>query len=225
MTSEPIEPVIPSEPVPPIKPNVTRRSPWRVVVRSTFAVWVVLCVVAGAYMLSSHLLTLPTPELSDLGPQNSAVAQRRSTEQGRWLVVHILDQECKCSLRVLDHLLAGPRPADVVERIVLIGGKVTPDHSAAIRARGFDLDLVTPEELARRYRVQAAPLLVVIDPADKVSYVGGYSSRKQSADLRDVAVVEALRRGEPVTPLPTFGCAVGRSLRDRIDPLGIRNWK
>jgi hypothetical protein len=212
-------------PAPPIEKNVTPRSPWRVVVRGAFAVWVVLCVVAGGYMLSSHLLTLPTPELSDLGPQHSAVAERRSTQQGRWLVVHILDQECKCSLRVLDHLLAAPRPADVVERIVLIGGKVSPAQRAAIQARGLDLDLVTPEELADRYRVQAAPLLVVIDPADRVSYVGGYSSRKQSADLRDVAIIEALRRGESVTPLPTFGCAVGRSLRARIDPLGIRNWK
>jgi hypothetical protein len=212
-------------PAPPIEKNVTPRSPWRVVVRGAFAVWVVLCVVAGGYMLSSHLLTLPTPELSDLGPQHSAVAERRSTQQGRWLVVHILDQECKCSLRVLDHLLAGPRPADTVERIVLIGGTLSPERSAAIRARGFDLDHVTPAELGERYRVEAAPLLIVIDPADKVSYVGGYSPRKQSADVRDVAMVEALRRGERVTPLPTFGCAVGRGLRARIDPLGIRNWK
>ena len=209
---------------PPLKPSVTARPAWRAVVRGVFAVWVALCLVAGGYMLSSHLLTLPTPELSDLGSQHSAIAQRRSTQQGRWLVVHILDQECKCSLRVLDHLLAGPRPADAVERVVLIG-KVSPTQSAAILARGFDLDVVTPDELAERYRVQAAPLLIVIDPADRVSYVGGYSSRKQSADLRDVAIVAALRRGEPVTPLPTFGCAVGRSLRARIDPLGIRNWK
>jgi len=43
--------------------------------------------------------------------------------------------------------------------------------------------------------------------------------------VRDVAVVEALRRGEAVEPLPTFGCAVGRALKEKIDPLGIRNWK
>jgi hypothetical protein len=209
---------------PPIQPNVPRRSPWRVVVRSAFVIWVALCVVIGGYMLSSHLLTLPTPELSDLGPQRSAVAVRRSTQHGRWLAVHILDQECKCSLRVLDHLLATQRPADVVERIVLIGG-ARPDRMALIAAKGFDLDVVTPEQLAQRYRVQAAPLLIVIDPADTVSYVGGYTPRKQGSDVRDIAVIEALRRGEPVTPLPAFGCAVGRSLKDKIDPLGIRNWK
>ena len=67
--------------------------------------------------------------------------------------------------------------------------------------------------------------MVVIDPGDAVRYVGGYTPRKQADDVRDVAVLEALRRGEPVEPLPTFGCAVGRSLRAKIDPFGIRNWK
>jgi hypothetical protein len=209
-----------------IRPNVRPRSRWRVILlRGTFAIWVVCCIVGGAYMLSGHLLTLPTPDLTDLGPQRSAVAARRSTQQGKWLAVHILDQECKCSLRVLDHLLTEPRPRGVVERVVLIAGEVSPDRIAAIHDRGFDLDIVTPDQLAERYRVQAAPLMVVLDPADAVRYVGGYTPRKQADDVRDVAVVEALRRGEPVEPLPTFGCAVGRGLREKIDPLGIRNWK
>jgi hypothetical protein len=208
-----------------MKPTVAPSSPWRAVLRAAFAVWVVCCVVGGGYLLSGHLLTLPTPELTDLGFQHSAVAQRRPSQQGRWLVVHVLDQDCQCSLRVLDHLLADPRPADVAERIVLIADAVEPNRVAAIAARGFDLDIVTPDQLAERYHVEAAPLLVVTDPADTVRYVGGYTPRKQAADVRDVAVVGALRRGERVEPLPTFGCAVGRSLRKAIDPLGIRSWK
>jgi hypothetical protein len=210
---------------PPIRPNVKPPSHWRAALRIVFAVWVLCCVIGGAYLLSAHLLTLPTPDLTDLGPQRSAVAQRRSSQQGQWLAVHILDQECKCSQRVLDHLLAKPRPRDVVERIVLIAGEVAPDRISAIHARGFDLDIVTPDQLADRYRVQAAPLMVVIDPTDAVRYVGGYTPRKQADDVRDVAVLEALMRGEPVEPLPTFGCAVGRGLRAKIDPFGIRNWK
>jgi hypothetical protein len=190
--------------------------------RVAFAAWVVCCLVAGGYLLSSHLLTLPTPEISDLGVQRSAVVARGPSQQGRWLVVHVLDQDCVCSLRVLDHLLADPRPADVAERIVLIATEVSADRRAAIAARGIELDVVTPEELAGRYRVEAAPLLIVADPADAVRYVGGYTPRKQAADVRDVKVVEALRRGERVAALPTFGCAVGRSLRDKIDPLGLR---
>jgi hypothetical protein len=55
-----------------------------------------------------------------------------------------------------------------------------------------------------------------------VRYVGGYTPRKQAADVRDLAVITAIRRGEAVEPLPTFGCAVGRALTDQVDPLGIR---
>jgi hypothetical protein len=215
----------PDQATPPIRPTIVPRSPWRAVIRGAFVVWIVCCVVGGSYLLSGHLLTLPTPELTDLGPQRSAVAQRRSSQRGQWLAVHILDQDCKCSQRVLDHLLTEPRPAGVVERVVLIASEVSSDRIAAIHARGFDLDIVTPDELAQRYRVEAAPLMVVIDPGDSVRYVGGYTPRKQAADVRDVAMLDALRRGESVEPLPTFGCAVGRSLRGRIDPLGIRNWK
>jgi hypothetical protein len=203
---------------------IPRRSPWRTVLRVAFAAWVLACVVGGAYMLSAHLLTLPAPEITDLGLQRAAVAHRQPFQKGRWLAVHILDQDCVCSLRVLDHLLADPRPADVAERIVLIASSVSPERIAAVAARGFDLDIVTPDELADRYHVEAAPLLVVLDPGDRLRYVGGYTPRKQAADVRDVAVVEALRRGQPVDPLPTFGCAVGRSLRRKVDPLGLRNW-
>jgi hypothetical protein len=209
----------------PLRPSTPPRTRRRIAVRVAFALWVVMCTVLGGYLLSAHLLTLPTPEITDLGPQRSAIAARQSTQQGRWLAVHVLDQECTCSLRVLDHLLTAPRPSGLVERIVLIASDVGPIRQAVIRARGYDLDVVTPEDLAARYRVQAAPLLIIIDPADNVSYVGGYTPRKQADDIRDGALIAALRRGEHVTPLPTFGCAVGRALRAKIDPLGIRNWK
>ena len=208
-----------------MKPAIIARRPWQTPLRVALALWVVACLVGGAYLLAAHILTLPAPDITDLGLQRSAAAQRSPSQHGRWFVVHILDQDCVCSLRVLDHLLADPRPADVAERIVLIADAVSPERSAAIIAHGFDLDIVTPEELGKRYHVEAAPLLVVIDPGDKLRYVGGYTPRKQAEDVRDVAVVEALRRGRSVEPLPTFGCAVGRSLRDKVDPIGLRNWK
>jgi len=195
----------------------------RALVRATFVAWIVCCLVAGAYMLGAHLLTLPKPDAGDL--QRSAVMGRLPSQRGRWLAVHVLDQDCKCSQRVLDHLLAGPRPLAVAERVVLIASAVAPERIAAITAAGFDLDIVTPDQLFARYHLEAAPLLVVADPANTVRYIGGYGPRKQAADLRDVAMIEALERGERVAPLPTFGCAVSRGLRTAVDPLGIRSWK
>lgn len=194
-------------------------------VRTAFAVWATVVVVVSAYLLSSHLLTLPAPSAGDVGLQRAIAAQRRPEQRGRWLVVHVLDADCKCSLRVLEHLLEGNRPVGVAERVVLVAATPDAEQVRAIRAHGFDLDVVTPEQLGDRYQVGAAPLLIITDPRDRVHYVGGYGPRKQSAALRDAAVITAVLAGASVDPLPTFGCAIGRSLQTKIDPLGLRGWK
>lgn len=175
-------------------------------------------------MLASHLLTLPAPAAADPELHQAIAAHRRAEQRDRWLVLHVVLDDCKCSQRVLDHLLADRRPGGVAERVVL----VTEDRAAAaapgaaIRAHGFDLDVVTPDELVAQYGIEVAPLLVIVDPHDTVRYVGGYTPRKQAADIRDVAVITAVRRGTAVEPLPTFGCAIGRALRSKLDPLGVR---
>jgi hypothetical protein len=199
-------------------------SSWaRHVARGLFVVWIAGFVVVGAYLLAPHLLTLPVPDTADPGFQRSMV-QRLPAQHGRWLVLHVLDEDCLCSQRVLDHLLASPRPAETAERIVLISRHEDAARVAAIRAHGFDLDVVTPDQLVARYRVEAAPLLVIVSPADGVRYVGGYTPRKQAADIRDVQILAAVRAGERVVPLPTFGCAVGARLSQTVDPLGLRRW-
>lgn len=184
--------------------------------------WAGLCVVLGAYLLAGHLLTLPTPTAADPELRQAIAANRHADQRDRWLVLHVLSEDCKCSRRVLDHLLADHRPAGVIERIVLVSEHGAAELGAAIRARGFELDAVTPDELVARYHVEAAPLLVIVDPHDSVRYVGGYTPRKQAADMRDVAVIAASLQGETVEPLPTFGCAVGRALTTKLDPFGIR---
>lgn len=176
-------------------------------------------------MLIDHLLTLPAPAATDMALHQAIASQRKADQRDRWLVLHVIAEGCGCSQRVLDHLLTDRRPSDLVERIVFVTEQPSGAAStvAPIRSRGFDLDVVTPEELGARYQVEAAPLLVIVDPGDTVRYVGGYTPRKQAADLRDVAMIEATRRGEIVKPLPAFGCAVGRALRSQLDPFGIRN--
>jgi thioredoxin-related protein len=187
-------------------------------------VWVAACVVVGTYLLASHLLTLPAPAPADPVLHQAISAQRRAHQRDRWLVLHVVFDECKCSQRVLEHLLAVPRPADVAERVVLVTEhrETAAEAIAAIGAHGFELDVVTPDQLVARYHVEAAPLLVIVDPRDTVRYVGGYTPRKQADDVRDLALIAAVRHGEPVEPLPTFGCAVGRALSSKVDPLGIR---
>lgn len=196
------------------------------------AAWVLLCVVAGGYLLASHLLTLPIPAVESPALHRAITAHRGDHQRDRWLVLHVVYDGCRCSRQVLDHLLASSsaspgassRPADLAERVVLItdSGTAPAATTDAIRAHGFELEVVSAARLVERYGIEAAPLLVIVDPTDHVRYVGGYTPRKQAADIRDLAVIDAVRRGVPVAPLPAFGCAIGKELRAQLDPLGIR---
>jgi thioredoxin-related protein len=205
-------------------PEVPRSPKTKTLVYGGIIAWVAVCVALGTYLLASHLLTLPAPSPVDPVLHQAIAAHRRIHQRDRWLVLHVVFDECACSERVLDHLLADPRPPGVAERIILVTEHRAARAAwiAAIPARGFELDVVTPEQLAAEYHIEAAPLLVIVDPHDTVRYVGGYTPRKQAADVRDLAVIAAVQRGEAVEPLPTFGCAISRALNSRLDPLGIR---
>jgi hypothetical protein len=187
--------------------------------------WALLCVLLGGFLLARHLLTLPTPPAGDPSLVRAIAATRSPAERGRWLALHVLYDECGCSQRVLDSLLSGAprtRLAGVVERVVYISDHAAPPVLAgALAARGFALDVVTPDQLGARYHLEAAPLLVVVAPDDTLRYLGGYTPRKQIADVRDVAIITLTRIGVHVAPLPTFGCAVSTTLRDQLDPLAI----
>jgi hypothetical protein len=186
--------------------------------------WVAVCLAVGIYLLASHLLTLPAPAAADPVLRRGIVAHRRIQQLGRWLALHVVYDECKCSQRVLDRLLEERRPPELAERVILVTEhrEARAAWIAAIPERGFELDVVTPDQLVADYHIEAAPLMVIVDPEDTVRYIGGYTPRKQADDVRDLAVIAAVRRGDTVEPLPTFGCAVGRALNDKLDPLGIR---
>jgi hypothetical protein len=205
-------------------PAVPRSQMSNMLIYGGISVWAAACVVAGTYLLAAHLLTLPAPAPTDPVLHRGIAAHRGAHQLDRWLVLHVVFDECGCSLRVLDHLLADSRPPGVAERIVLVTEHRAARAAwiAAIPAHGFDLDVVTPEQLVAEYHIEASPLLVIVDPHDTVRYVGGYTPRKQASDVRDVAVIAAVQRGEIVEPLPTFGCAISRALNSRLDPLGIR---
>jgi hypothetical protein len=206
-----------------MRPPPDARSPTRrLLVYGGLAAWVAACVVVGAYLLASHLLTLPTPAPGDPILHRAIAAHRHAGQRDRWLVLHVVFDDCGCSQRVLAHLLSTSRPAGVAERVVYVTERPAEASTGAIPAHGLELDVVTPDQLAADYHIEAAPLLVIVDPHDTVRYAGGYTPRKQADDVRDLAVISAVLRGETVESLPAFGCAVGRSLRSTLDPLGVR---
>src|SRR5262249_3137346 len=132
---------------------------------------------------------------------------------------HILYSECRCSRRIVEHLLGSDRPAGVAEHVLLVG----EDGGIAgrLRARGFRVTLVNHDELATRYHVAAVPLLVVFAESGELRYAGGYTTRKQGPDPRDVEIIRRAAAHGFVEALPVFGCAVAQELKRRLDPTGL----
>ena len=174
--------------------------------------WIGLCLIVGSFLLGRHVVTAPAaPGIPVV--QRAITAHRSGDQADRWLVLHVVSEDCSCSRRVLDHLLASTRPRDVVERIVLVSDRASADSEwgLAIRDHGFDFDVVAPEELYARYRLDVAPVMAIVDPHEQLRYLGGYS-RCARGELQDVSVITAVKRGETPEPLPTFGCAIGGTL-------------
>lgn len=201
---------------------ITRASPYVL-----FTLWAAAMTVICSYLLARHLLTLPTPAAADPGLVAAIQRSRAPAEQGRWLALHVLLADCGCSRRVADHLVRRGPLAEraLAERVILIRDPgqpgQAPDLAGRLRARGFAIEELPASALPGRYPIEAAPLLLVADPAGAVRYLGGYSARKQGPTLLDAAILRELLQGRSPPPLPAFGCPATASLRAVIDPLRL----
>jgi hypothetical protein len=182
--------------------------------------WFVLLSVVSASLLVRHL-ALPRPQNHELG---LALAEfrpdRRTDDTGREELglVHVLYAECRCSNLVVEHLCTKPRPAGVVEHVLLVGS----DEPLAkkLGSHGFDVKRVSSEDL-ESLGIEAAPLFVVLSRTGDVRYAGGYTERKQGLLPRDREIVSALRAGRDAAPFPVFGCAVSDGLKRTLNPLRL----
>ncbi|MES2641915.1 MAG: hypothetical protein V4850_20665 [Myxococcota bacterium] len=186
--------------------------------RMGLVVWALAATVACASLLASHLLTLPTPGVDD--PVLARAVAEARVEGSTWTVLHALSSECECSRRILAHLVSTPRPADVVETVLLVGAP--GDLPARLGARGFRFENVSAESLATRYAIPAVPLLVIAGPDGVVRYSGGYTERKQGPVIADLALLGRLRADASVDALPLFGCPINTQLSASLDPVGLR---
>jgi hypothetical protein len=172
--------------------------------------WATTCTVVLAGLMRSHWVPLPVPAAGD------AVA----AAAGEWTAWHVLAADCGCSRRVLARLVRREPVAGVNERVVWVGdGEPVPPMPD-----GFDVECLTAADLATRHHIEAVPVLVVIAPDGVVRYRGGYTARKQGFDIQDRQIITAVRRGEPTTPLPVYGCASSDRLKaaESLLPAWIR---
>jgi hypothetical protein len=189
--------------------------------RAAFWLWAPTLLLIVATLMVGHWYSLPKPAHDDRALEQAMRALRTGDARGDWTVVHALYSKCRCSQRILSHLFSRRPLAGTTEVIVLVGSH--PEYELRARQSGFELDVVSPEELSQKYHFEAAPLFAVSDPNGRLRYVGGYTDRKQGLAVRDVEIIHALQANGSPRELPLFGCAVSRSLQAVLDPLGIKN--
>ena len=172
----------------------------------------------GSILLGRHVVALPKPDRGSIAGRALAHL-RRPADRGHWLAVHVLYAGCRCSARVVDHLLQAQAIPDVREIVLWVGQD--PDSRARLVAAGYRTLEVAPEELRDRYTIEAAPLLAVLDPSDHARYLGGYTSRKQGPDVQDRTILTALLAGKQPEENPVLGCAVSSGLQNSLNPVGL----
>lgn len=186
--------------------------------KAAFSLWVFLASVCTVALMARHLVALPAP-----GPQDGQMADalqrlRHPEEQGKLLAVHVLYSECRCSLRIVDHLVTRARPQGVSELVLLAGPPL--DLAERLEAAGFRVLQLKEEALQERFHIESAPLMVVLSPTGDVRYAGGYTTQKQGLDIQDLSILEGARTAG-VAPLPVLGCAVSQRLQKLLNPLGL----
>lgn len=166
--------------------------------------WASAGVIAGAALMRSHWIPQSVP------PADQSPSTVPAGADG-WTAIHILQAECGCSRRVLSRLRERPPEPGVLERILHVREGA---NSRETFPAGYEVEQLTGTDLARKYHIAAAPVLVLLDPTGAVRYCGGYTARKRGPDIRDLELIRATRGGAAPPPLPVYGCAVSAQLKD-----------
>jgi hypothetical protein len=169
-----------------------------------------------------HMAAMPEPHDAARLVRKMLELRRDTARQdrpARAFYVHVIYAGCSCTARLFAHLVSrGALPG--IDEAVLFVGEDAPRRRAAERA-GFAFATASAEELAGRYGIEAAPLLVAFDAAGRLAYLGGYYNHPSTVFPLDGKIHAELARGEMPKPLPVFGCAVSPRLQKSVDPLGI----
>ncbi|QDT57565.1 hypothetical protein SV7mr_00470 [Stieleria bergensis] len=195
--------------------------------------WATFLSVISVALMLTHWVPLPAPSpnqpvsaiVPEAGLQSASLgfgwSHDAESDTPSWRAYHFIYSQCPCSLRVMRHLANRLSLDDIAETIVYVGSE-PPREETLLTENGYSIDVVSAQELFSQYGVQSSPLMMIVDPQGMIRYSGGYTSRKQGYAIQEPAIIEQVISGQAVDSLPVYGCAVSKSLKDLVDPLGLK---
>lgn len=178
--------------------------------------WLALSLLGIASLGVSH--TAPMPQPTPEERLTHALLEMRARPAQPFLV-HVIYAHCSCTERLFKHLMERRALAGLDEEILFVGEDAA--KKARARSAGFRFATVTPDELDKRFGLQAAPVLFAFTRDGKLAYAGGYFDKPSAVWALDERIISEVERGEAAEPLPVYGCAVSPELQKSVDPLGI----
>ena len=100
----------------------------------------------------------------------------------------------------------------------------SPELNQTLDGAGFHVSQKNSETLAQEAGIEGLPCLLIINPAGRTVYAGGYARQNPAtvAALEDLALLQRAQSGGVPDPLPLFGCAASQRLKLALDPLGLK---
>ena len=160
--------------------------------------WIASAGILLSCFAGGALVALHAPLRSEV--KTSWLDRRNANRQ---TIYHFVAADCRCSERLMLHLLDRKPREDAQETIVYFGGR-RPIHQD-LEAAGYELRFETSPAASG---IEAAPWLLVRDSGGNVSYSGGYE-RAPYWESRILFQVEhrILRASLPATGCATSGIA------------------
>lgn len=184
--------------------------------KAALAAWGPVALTVTAFLMVSHVVTLPRPADEDRFREGLRSLRR---DPARPFLVHVIGARCSCTDGLFAHLLERGAHRGAEELILYVGEDAA--RRAAATGRGYRFVEVDAAALTERLGVAAAPMFTVLDGED-LGYVGGYYELPATVNPRDGALYASVLDGERPEPLPLYGCAVDPELEAALDPLGLQ---
>lgn len=153
-------------------------------------------------------------------PQTNVNKQYETLSQ--WRLIHLLGGECKCSEYITDYLVSRKPQANVLEKIVIFDDLKM--FAPRLKRAGYEVEVQDYSQMKIEDAPVGIPLLLVVSPAGRVVYEGGYSDQmiNPTTEFQDLNKLKDATNNREVASLPAYGCAISKKYKKWLDPMGLK---